>query len=254
MFVLNWFKVIGNSVYIIVTGLVLLSNFFVISAARAEPREFLCEPNSDNRLSSSELQEALNKTQERYEGIAALRASFEQDSFLKALEISEQSGGTVVFAKPGKMRWEYSKPEPQTFLIADSTFWLYQPREKQLLIDKMEQMLLSELPVAFLMGIGSLKEQFIADSGCRNFDGIVLKLLPKIKGVTNGSKDEQLRMFTLLIGSSTYLPVGAKTLDVGGNETAILLRDLVIEPKLPSDFFEASFPSDIDVQDRRAKK
>ena len=58
------------------------------------------------------------RVQTYYDRILGLRADFEQVSRSVALGAgqgaTQSSKGNVVLAKPGKMRWEYTGPEPQS--------------------------------------------------------------------------------------------------------------------------------------------
>ena len=164
---------------------------------------------------------------------------------MAALELSEVSSGTFLLRKPGEMKWLYQSPSEQTFLVKNETLWLYQVQEKQVLIDKFRNVLLSDLPIAFLMGIGNISKDFSFVSGCVGSDGTVFEL----KG--NGESGKNLSSFKLLIGHGSYLPTGARIADVGGNVTAIILGSLEIDAKLPVSIFEPDFPKGIDVQDRR---
>lgn len=223
------------------------------SASLAQLRDLEC-PTTGQMLSTAEQKGILARTQSTYEQVNGIAAQFSQESYLKALEVSEVSEGKVIFKKSGNMRWEYSAPEEQTFLIANKTFWLFQPKDKQLLIDNVQEVLLSELPVAFLMGIGSLTKQFDSVGGCKSQLGILLVLRPAQPGQGNNpqaSADNQLKSFTLLVDEATLLPKGAKTTDVGGNETAIVLSGVERDPKFSDASFAPNFPGDVDVQDKR---
>jgi outer membrane lipoprotein carrier protein len=141
-----------------------------------------------------------------------------------ALGGREVASGTVTFLKPGRMRWEYQLPDPQTFLVRDESVWLYQPSLGQLVIDSLRSVLLADLPVAFLMGIGDLDRQFKAVRGCANSEFLVLVLAPR--EATVGQEEVQLESFELLVSKSSFLPAGARVLDVGGNATLIRLLDV----------------------------
>ena len=210
----------------------------------AQSRAFDCD--KDSALPIPEGRELVAKVQDEYAKTKTLRGNFFQDSYNAALEMSEAATGKFYFAKPGRMRWDYETPTVQTFLVRDTTLWLYQEAERQVLIDQFDKVLLSDLPVAFLMGLGNLKEDFELLKACRVPDGTVLELKSKTK------KKEDLASFKLLIGRGSLLPAGASVTDVGGNETAILLTSVQFNPDLAPDRFEAQFPKGVDVQDRRS--
>ncbi|MBW2493890.1 MAG: outer membrane lipoprotein carrier protein LolA, partial [Deltaproteobacteria bacterium] len=73
---------------------------------------------------------ATTALQRRYESARDLRADIVQTTHSVALgTASEQmtSKGTVVFAKPGKMRWSYDEPEPSLVVSDGTTLWIYDP-------------------------------------------------------------------------------------------------------------------------------
>lgn len=179
-----------------------------------------------------------------------MQAVFAQDSFVAALEISELSTGKVLFSKPGKMKWSYASPEEQVFLVRDQTLWFYQKRENQLLIDDFKNVLISDLPVAFLMGLGNLKNDFNVLRACRGTDGTIFELSAKSD---KNDRAKELKSFELLVGEGG-LPHGARIRDAGGNSTAIVFTDVVANPVIPDAAFSPDFPKGGDINDRRKER
>jgi len=65
----------------------------------------------------------------RYRSAHTLSVTFlEQYSENGALIRSE--GGTAYFRRPGKMRWEYEKPEKNLFLVDGKFAWFYTPADR----------------------------------------------------------------------------------------------------------------------------
>ena len=218
---------------------------FLMSAVslEAQTRSFDCEGRTS--VPRSEAEDIVSRVQGAYSGVRALKGNFFQESFNSSLEMSEVASGRFSFHKPGRMRWDYETPARQTFLVRESTVWLFQEEQAQLLIDEFEKILLTDLPVAFLMGIGDLKSDFNVVSACRNPDGTVLDLHP------GPGKGSQLAGFKLLIGPGSSLPAGASVEDVSGNTTSIILTAVETDPELNDREFSPDFPKGIDIQDRR---
>ncbi|MEZ4753426.1 MAG: outer membrane lipoprotein carrier protein LolA [Bdellovibrionota bacterium] len=191
--------------------------------------------------------EKLAEVQTSYSKINGVSAGFVQTSFLAALEMSELSRGNVWFSKPGKMKWHYSEPEEQVFIINKDSLWLYQPEDNQVLVDNLEAMLLSDLPVSFLLGIGDIGKQFNIEESCKSTDGYIFTLKGKNKA------DDSLESFKLLVEGSTYYPIGASIKDISGNITSIIFDKPNYSEQLASSNFEIDFPSGTDVYDRRDK-
>ena len=219
--------------------------FFPIVVA-AQLQVFECARHK--ALTKAELNGAVDAVQKRYAALSGFNSDFVQYSFLAALEVSELSSGKVVFSKPGKMRWEYEKPDQQLFITKDQTLWLYQPADKQVLIDNFSAAFSSDLPVSFLMGLGDLSSAFKAVSGCKSEDGLVLELAPK--GATS-TKEEGLKTMKLLVSPKDYTPNGAQIYDVAGNINSFVFGKLEPNPEIEASTFAAQFPPGTDVIDRR---
>jgi outer membrane lipoprotein-sorting protein len=184
-----------------------------------------------------------------------MHGKFRQDSFVAALEQSEAAVGEVWFAKPGKMRWEYSSPQPQSVIIKGEELWLYQPDKAQVLIDNIQQVLLSALPVAFMMGVGNLTRDFDFKGACASEAGVVVTLEPRRAGVDRSNTSEGLEGFLLLVDEVKSLPKGAKITSLGGNVTAIVFNDLSTDSaKITPRTFVLEYPKGVDVVDRRTPR
>ena len=188
------------------------------------------------------------KTQKKYAELTSLEAHFIQESYLAALDTREQSTGEVVYARPAKMLWTYSAPEAQTFLLRDSTVWFYQPRERQVMIDDFRKAVISDLPVAFLLGVGNLTTDFKVVEACPSGEQqLMLTLSPK-KLASDG---EGMADFKLLVDAVTFSPRGALVVDMGGNTTAIRFSLTHEGRAVGKDIFEPKFPAGTDLNDQR---
>lgn len=197
----------------------------------------------------AEHSDLLSKVQQRYVQIRSIKARFLQDSYLAALDQSEISSGVMQFLKPGHMRWDYETPEAQVFLVKDRVVWLYQPELNQVIIQEFEKILLSNLPVLFLMGLADLGEQFSLKKACRTAEGIIMELQPRstVKGGEDG-----LQTFHLLVDEASFIPLGGRVVDVGGNVTSILLRSVEVNPKqVGQGVFALELPPGTDISDQR---
>ena len=222
---------------------------FPTCGSQAEMKAFSCVANGE--LSTDRAHEILSKVQSKYSGIEALHGDFRQDSYVAALDEQESSSGEMWFGKPGKMRWVYSKPRPQVVVINQNTLWLYQPENRQVVIDDIGNVLLSSLPVSFMMGLGNLSRDFDLKGACQGPEGVVLRLVPHKKDEKDDAGDA-LEGFDLLVDAAQFLPKGAKISSLGGNETSIVFSNL--STKVPAQDprrFVLEYPKGVDVMDRR---
>ena len=70
--------------------------------------------------------------QQYYDSVEDFAAEFEQttrSALFGTTELAdaEAARGRVVFAKPGKMRWTYTRPEESLVVSDGTTLWLYSP-------------------------------------------------------------------------------------------------------------------------------
>jgi outer membrane lipoprotein carrier protein len=105
----------------------------------------------------------------------------------KLYDRTDRSRGHVVFKKPGKMRWDYAKPNGKVIVAGTGKLTVFEPGDEptdkgQVLQQSFAQ---AELPQAmsFLLGTGKLSEDFDAkllDAAREGFpNGQVLELKPK---------------------------------------------------------------------------
>ena len=229
--------------------LLLVAVIFQVPFASAQSRAFEC--NEHSTMPKAQAAKIAAAVQGTYSKVKGLTANFSQDSYLAALEVSEVSAGTMSFLKPGRMRWDYITPEPQVFLVKDHAIYFYQPRDNQVVVDEFTNVLITDLPVAFIMGIGDLTKDFVIDEACTGRDGTILTLSGKErKGAKKGEKNP-LKAFKLLINTVNNLPIGAKVTDVGGNITSILLSKISTDPTFGDDAFELKSAPGTDVIDKR---
>lgn len=212
---------------------------------------FACQSDS-----ASDTENFLKKIQDAYTKVLTLKASFEQYAYLPAADIWQHEVGVVSFQKAsdsekGAMKWDYREPTQQEFLIRENTIYHYQPELKQLVRGKFRDLMVSDVPLAFLMGVGSLTNSFTLQEACSSRGGLVARLIPRARD--SGSEvggAQNMKEFVLLVDSKLYLPAGAIVRSVGGQENVILFRQREINEGVTHEDFEALFPRGIDIIDR----
>jgi chaperone LolA len=125
--------------------------------------------------------EIIAKVQAYYAGTTKLSADFRQKYTNTTFGKTSESDGVLFVAKPGKMRWDYTKPEQKFFISDGKTLWVYEPSAKQVLQQSLDDQILP-VAITFLYGKGDLAAEFNAalDPGKHGAAGdLVLKLTPK---------------------------------------------------------------------------
>src|SRR5688572_851123 len=98
--------------------------------------------------------------QQEYNRVRDLRASFVQTARGGVLSVRSRGEGTVVVKKPGRMRWDYSKPEKQSIISDGTRLIRYYPDTKE--VDIVDIPPDNQAPTAmlFLAGKGDVLRDF----------------------------------------------------------------------------------------------
>jgi outer membrane lipoprotein carrier protein len=64
----------------------------------------------------------------RYRSARTLQATF-LERYVENGSVVRTEAGTAYFRRPGKMRWEYERPEKDLFLVDGKTAWFYVPAD-----------------------------------------------------------------------------------------------------------------------------
>lgn len=137
--------------------------------------------------------------QEVYDKTSSFKANFKQTYWNKLFDRTEQSEGMVCYQKPGKMRWDYLKPNLKSFILNKNTLWMVEPEDKIAYINRCFQSDALTASLVFLGGTGKLKNQFKIKKGEANqliltpktknsiFEQLILKVDPKTSRVTQST-------------------------------------------------------------------
>src|SRR5690606_36322834 len=90
-----------------------------------------------------EVAKLVERMQAFYEATADFSADFEQAYTYQTFKRTQTSSGTVIFKKPGLMRWEYLKPSKCTFVLAGNKVYAYEPEARTLSVAAMDTSQLS---------------------------------------------------------------------------------------------------------------
>lgn len=120
----------------------------------------------------------VEKVQKYYDATRDLRARFDQTLESAIGGRAKKASGEVWLKKPGKMRWDYEKPEKKVMVADGQVLWVYEAEDQQAIKQPLQS---STLPaqVSFLLGEGKLKEEFDATVLKQSGDDVTLKLVPK---------------------------------------------------------------------------
>src|SRR5690242_8106430 len=79
--------------------------------------------------SADPAKEAVVRMQKFYEATTSLHARFEQE-LTTGLGAQRKAAGDVWLKKPGRMRWEYERPERKLMVADGTSLWVYEPEDE----------------------------------------------------------------------------------------------------------------------------
>lgn len=199
----------------------------------------------------TDLRTLLDRMQRRYDQAKNLRARFSQTYRRAVVGRVTVSTGTLSFKKPGRMRWDYEKPEPRMFLSNGRVLWMYEPTEKQAFKQDLKT---SQLPaaLAFLMGKGKITDEFDVSFAKQAKDAkdklpgrpedIRLALSPK-------QPQSTYKSILFVVDPKEYLVRESVLVDAQGNSNHFVFEDLVVNGKMSDATFRWNPPAGVRVVD-----
>lgn len=194
---------------------------------------------------SLDLQTVVDRMQKRYDQAKDFRARFSQNYSRAAVNRSTVSTGTVALKKPGRMRWDYEKPEPRMFVSNGQVLWLYEPSEKQAFKQELKN---SQLPaaLAFLMGKGKIVDEFDVAFAKETKHGrpgdYRLALTPK-------QPQSSYKSILFVVDPKEFLVRETLLMDPQGNTNHFVFDDMVVNDKVPDTLFKWMPPAGVRVVD-----
>jgi outer membrane lipoprotein carrier protein len=123
------------------------------------------------------------KLQTTYEAAKNLSADFKQTTALQLSSRVKHGSGSMVFLKPGHMRWDYMAPDQQVLISDGATISMYFEKSKQMIITAAKEFLQSDVTYSFFAGKGNIIKDFeILEPGLpnNNSEGShIIKLIPR---------------------------------------------------------------------------
>lgn len=220
--------VMGPAVRVIL-GLLLTPHLLPLSLAAAAP----------------DVGEVVDRVETTCSRVQDLSARFHQTATNRAIGSVQEASGQFLIKRPGKMRWEYQKPEPRLFVTDGKTLWAYSPADKRVLVQEIGEALASRVPLSFLAGDCQLRRDFAiaavehaATRGSTSF--MILDLKPK-------HPEAGIARILLEVGLQTYTVEKTTLFDAAGNTTVIALTQLKLNSGLSDQQFQFTPPAGVTV-------
>lgn len=188
----------------------------------------------------AELEKILKGIETRYSG-QGFSVAFFQESMLKAMQISDTAEGRLTVKKPGKMRWEYILPDPQTIMTDGKSMWIYRPADNQVMVGQAPAFFGDGKGAGFLSDIRQVRKGFrveVLPSDEKNH--YRLKLVPR-------QPTADIAEIFLSVAKGSFQVDQVLTLNAYGDETKISLNDYKFNLNPKEELFSFVIPDGIDV-------
>lgn len=173
--------------------------------------------------------------------IPGFTAEFDQESILKAMAVTDTASGRLMVRQPGKMRWEYLVPDPQTIITDGNDLWVYRPEENQVMVGKAPAFFGKGKGAGFLSNIKIIREGFQI-----SLEPEPEATLYRLKLVPNKSSVDLMEM-QLDIAKKNFDLIRIITFNVYGDETRIELKNYNFANVPPENLFKFATPEGADV-------
>lgn len=185
------------------------------------------------------------KVQERYDSIHDFTARFVQTTRRVSLGVTGETGtsdrarGSVVFAKPGRMRWSYEQPEPSLVVSDGETLWIYDPQAHEAQRLAVGQAMLSGTAIQFLLGEGDLLETFAIRAEACDTPTVHLELVPR--------EPASYERLALRVDRASGQVVETQVVDLFGNVTQVAFAGIETNRNPSPESFRFEPPSGVRV-------
>ena len=105
------------------------------------------------------LDDLLHGIETRYNHAQTLQVVFKYDYSAPGRPQRTESG-TLLLRKPGRMRWDYSRPQGKLYVGDGKNLWLYTPSDNRVEKTSMKETADMRAPLAFLLGKLNFKKEF----------------------------------------------------------------------------------------------
>jgi outer membrane lipoprotein carrier protein len=192
---------------------------------------------------------SVNEVVDRVEATCArvedLSARFHQTVTNRAAGAIQEASGVFLTKRPGKMRWEYQKPEARLFVTDGETLWAYSPADRQVVVQDVGEAFASRMPLSFLAGDCQLRREFavsaVENAATRDATRfMILDLRPK-------HPEGGIARMLLEVNLQTYTVEKTTIFDAAGNTTVIALTDLKLNSGLSDQQFQFTPPAGVTV-------
>ncbi|MBV9576910.1 MAG: outer membrane lipoprotein chaperone LolA [Gammaproteobacteria bacterium] len=192
---------------------------------------FLCLTLITQTALSADLSQLLNS-------VTSMQANFTQTVYDNRGKAVQQSSGRMAFQRPGKFRWEVTKPIPQLIIANQTRLWIYDPDLAQVTIRSLQRAA-GEAPALLLSHAEGLQQAFVVKASSSQANSQWFTLKPK--------KSDSFALIQMGFSNGRINEMRLK--DNLDHTTRIHFSTIRSNINLPSSLFTFKPPSNVDVID-----
>jgi len=170
-----------------------------------------------------------------------MRAEFVETKVLVLLDEKTESRGEVLLEVPGRLRWNYSAPQPSVLLVRDGRFARYFPKSRQVFRGPAKGE--ADLLVGFGPGAAGLGRKYdvtLADEErVGEIEAHVLDLRPR------PGQSALFAGIRLWVDRVRFIPVQTRLTEPTGDHTTVRFDNVVINGAMKPGAFDLSLPKDV---------
>ena len=190
-------------------------------------------------LAAQSLNEAIAGIERHYNSLSGLQMQFEQSMEYSGRRHMVETG-TLHLQRPGKMRWDYTKPEGKIAISDGTIFRMYNPNSNQVRQVALEAMTDLRAPLSFLLGRMRLRRMF-RNLRIEEIDG---------RQVLSGDGRNAQDFFSRVefdFDPAAYAITGIRIFGRDESVNVYQFSDEQINPTLAASMFEFKAPADAEV-------
>ncbi len=138
---------------------VLVCGIGITSISRESAAEVLAADSAS--ANAADLKAILAKLQRHYQETDSFSATFKQ-TVTRVGAPPKVRTGTVYFEKPGRVRFDFSDPQPETIVSDGKLLYDYDPGLNQVMETPLKSAIKTQAAAAFLLGVGNVQRDFKA--------------------------------------------------------------------------------------------
>jgi outer membrane lipoprotein carrier protein len=171
--------------------------------------------------------------------LKTMQADFVETRVNVILDEKTEMRGKVTLQVPGRLRWDYTAPQPSVMMIKDGRFARYIPQSKQVFRGQAKGE--ADLLIGFGPGTSELGKKYevtlLPEESVGGAPAYVLDLKPRNPGLFSAIR--------LWVDKAKFIPVQTRLTEPTGDHTTITFQKVEQNKALPASAFELNLPKDV---------